>query len=68
MEDEDNSDVIRFEKFLSVMTDVLINKRFRPSNENQIFQAFQSLDVEKNGFLTKDDLIKYMTTEGMSTS
>ncbi len=28
MEDEDNNDVVRFEKFMSVMTDVLLNKRF----------------------------------------
>jgi hypothetical protein len=28
MEDEDNSDVVRYEKFMSVMTDVLLNKRF----------------------------------------
>ena len=28
MEESDNSDVIRFEKFLIVMTDVLANKKY----------------------------------------
>jgi len=29
MEESDNSDVIRFEKFLIVMTDVLANKKYK---------------------------------------
>ena len=65
MEDGDNGDVIRFEKFLAVMTDVLLNRKYRPANENQIYKALQVVDVDKNGYYTKEDLVRMMTSEGL---
>ena len=64
MEEGDNSDAIKFEKFLAVMTEIMMNRKFRPANENQLYKALQVLDVDKKGYYTKDDLIKLMTTEG----
>jgi len=64
MEDGDNGDVIRFEKFLAVMTDCLLNRKYRPANENQIYKALQVLDVDKKGYYTKEDLVRMMTSEG----
>jgi len=61
---EDNSDMIRYDKFLTVMTDVLMNRKFRPANENQIYKALQVLDTDKKGYYTKDDLVRVMTSEG----
>lgn len=29
MEESDNSDLVRYEKFVSVMTDVLVNKKYK---------------------------------------
>ncbi|CAF0703592.1 unnamed protein product [Brachionus calyciflorus] len=64
MEDGDNSDIIKYEKFTAVMTDVLVNKKFKPANENKIYKALQVLDTENKGYYTKEDLIRMMTTEG----
>ena len=64
MEDSDNSDMIRFDKFLTVMSDVLMNKKFKPANENLLYKALQVLDSESKGFYTKEDLIRLMTSEG----
>ena len=38
--------------------------RYRPSPEDQIMKAFQVLDTESKGFLTQEELTKYMTEEG----
>ena len=63
---DDSSDMIRFEKFLTVMTDVIMNRKYRPANENQIYKALQVLDTDKKGYYTKDDLVRVMTSEGKS--
>ena len=41
------------------------NKRYKPSPEDQILKAFQVLDTEGKGFLTAEELTKFMTEEGM---
>ncbi|KAG3289715.1 EF-hand calcium-binding domain-containing protein 2-like [Ictidomys tridecemlineatus] len=55
---------IRYEKFLPVMTKVLLERRYRPIPEDVLLQAFEVLDSAKCGFLTKEELIKHMTEEG----
>jgi Ca2+-binding EF-hand superfamily protein len=64
MEEEDNNDVIRYEKYLTVMTDVMLNRRYRPANENSIYRALQLLDTENKGYITKDELINAVKSEG----
>ena len=64
MEEEDNSDAIRYEKYITVMTDVLMNRRYKPANENYIYRALQVLDTDNKGYITKDELVKALTTEG----
>lgn len=46
------------------MTKVLLEKRYRPIPEDVLLRAFEALDPAKRGFLTKEELIKYMTEEG----
>ncbi len=65
MEEEDNSDAIRYEKYMTVMTDVMMNRRYRAANENYIYRALQVLDADNKGYVTKDELVKALTTEGM---
>ncbi|XP_014446590.1 dynein regulatory complex protein 8 [Tupaia chinensis] len=67
VEEEEPTGYIRFEKFLPVMTEVLQEKRYRPIPEDVLLRAFEVLDPAKHGFLTKDELIKYMTEEGMKS-
>ncbi|XP_006897817.1 PREDICTED: EF-hand calcium-binding domain-containing protein 2 [Elephantulus edwardii] len=64
VEEEEPTGYIRFEKFLPVMTSVLLEKRYRPIPEDVLLRAFEVLDSNKRGFLTKEELIKYMTEEG----
>uniref|UniRef100_A0A2K6FMX8 EF-hand calcium binding domain 2 n=1 Tax=Propithecus coquereli TaxID=379532 RepID=A0A2K6FMX8_PROCO len=64
VEDEEPTGYIRFEKFLPVMTEILLERRYRPVPEDVLLHAFEVLDSAKRGFLTKEELIKYMTEEG----
>lgn len=64
VEEEEPTGYIRYEKFLPVMTNVLLEKRYRPISEDTLLQAFEVLDPAKRGYLSKEELIKYMTEEG----
>ncbi|XP_052056628.1 dynein regulatory complex protein 8 isoform X3 [Apodemus sylvaticus] len=64
VEEEEPTGYIRFEKFIPVMTRVLVERRYRPIAEDVLLRAFEVLDPTKRGFLTKDELVKYMTEEG----
>ncbi|XP_059984442.1 dynein regulatory complex protein 8 isoform X2 [Lagenorhynchus albirostris] len=61
VEEEEPTGYIRFEKFLPVMTEVLLERRYRPIPEDILHRAFEVLDPAKRGFLSKEELIKYMT-------
>nr|XP_055089554.1 dynein regulatory complex protein 8 isoform X3 [Symphalangus syndactylus] len=63
VEEEEPTGYIRFEKFLPVMTEILLERKYRPIPEDVLLRAFEVLDSAKRGFLTKDELIKYMTDE-----
>merc|ERR1712179_625333 len=62
--EEDATGYIRFEKFLPMMTKVLMERRYKPMPEDQILKAFQVLDTDMKGYLTVEELTKYMTEEG----
>ncbi|XP_023472748.1 dynein regulatory complex protein 8 isoform X1 [Equus przewalskii] len=64
VEEEEPTGYIRYEKFLPVMTQVLLERRYRPIPEDILLRAFEVLDPAKRGFLSKEELIKYMTEEG----
>lgn len=64
MEEEDVAGYVRLEKFLPVMTATVMKKNYRPHSEEKIVKAFQTLDTEGKGYLTKDALKHYLTNEG----
>lgn len=64
VEEEEPTGYIRYEKFLPVMTQVLVEKRYRLIPEDVLLQAFEVLDPGKLGFIPKEELIKFMTEEG----
>jgi Ca2+-binding EF-hand superfamily protein len=64
LEDEETPGYIRLDKFLPLMTQVLLERRYRGSTEDQLMKAFQTLDADGNGFLTQDQLTKLMMEEG----
>ncbi|XP_064603609.1 LOW QUALITY PROTEIN: dynein regulatory complex protein 8-like [Liolophura sinensis] len=64
IEEEEPTGYIRFEKFLPKMTKILLERRYKPSPEDQLLKAFHVLDSEGKGYLTQEELTKYMTEEG----
>ncbi|XP_015713168.1 dynein regulatory complex protein 8 isoform X2 [Coturnix japonica] len=64
VEEEEPTGYINLGKFLPVMTKVLLNRSFRPIPEDVLLHAFEALDENKNGYITKEELVKHMTEEG----
>ncbi|XP_059176447.1 dynein regulatory complex protein 8-like [Physella acuta] len=64
IEEEEPTGYIRFERFLPMMTKVLMERRYKASPEDQILKAFQVLDADMKGYLTAEELTKFMTEEG----
>ncbi|NXV70999.1 DRC8 protein, partial [Atlantisia rogersi] len=62
-EEEEPTGYIHLEKFLPVMTKVLLNRSYQPIPEDVLLHAFEALDENKCGYITKEELIKYMTEE-----
>ncbi|XP_027539585.1 dynein regulatory complex protein 8 isoform X2 [Neopelma chrysocephalum] len=63
-EDEEATKFIHIEKFLPVMTKVLLDRSYWPIREDVLLHAFEALDESKCGYITKEDLVKYLTEEG----
>ena len=40
--------------------------RFQPTPEDILLKAFERLDSENKGYLTKDEITKFLTEEGQS--
>ena len=38
--------------------------RFKAASEDKLMRAFEALDKDQKGFLTAEELTKYLTTEG----
>ncbi|XP_071404105.1 dynein regulatory complex protein 8 [Pithys albifrons albifrons] len=64
VEEEESTGFIHLEKFLPVMTKVLLDRSYWPIPEDVLLHAFEALDQNKCGYITKDDLVKYLTEEG----
>ncbi len=43
---------------------VISHCRYKPAPEDKLLKAFHALDVDAKGFLTQEELSKYMTEEG----
>eukprot|EP00116_Pleurobrachia_bachei_P011853 sb/3472115/ len=67
VEEDEPTGYVRYERFEPMMTRVLMDKsRYRPEPEDRIIKAFEVLDKDGKGYLTPDELQKYLTTEGES--
>ncbi|XP_051471151.1 dynein regulatory complex protein 8 [Apus apus] len=64
VEEEPPTGYIHLEKFLPVMTKVLLDRSYQPIPEDVLLHAFETLDENKCGYITKEDLVKYLTKEG----
>lgn len=64
IEEEEPTGYIRLEKFLPMITKVLMERRYRSIPEDAILRAFQVLDSDGKGYLDPEELTRYMTEEG----
>lgn len=64
LEEEDLPGLIRLEKFVELMVQVLQEKKYPPSTEQMLNYAFQILDKKKLGYFTPEQLQKILTQEG----
>ncbi|KAM6367527.1 dynein regulatory complex protein 8 [Alca torda] len=64
VEEEEPTGYVHLEKFLPVMTKVLLDRSYQPIPEDVLLHAFEVLDENKCGYIAKEDLVKYLTEEG----
>uniref|UniRef100_G1NFX8 EF-hand calcium binding domain 2 n=1 Tax=Meleagris gallopavo TaxID=9103 RepID=G1NFX8_MELGA len=67
VEEEEPTGYVHLEKFLPVMTKILLDRSYRPIPEDVLLHAFEALDEKKSGYITKEELVKHMTEEGVDT-
>ncbi|KAI9347950.1 hypothetical protein DFJ73DRAFT_835922 [Zopfochytrium polystomum] len=64
MEEEEPTGYIQYERFLKVVLQLMTTNSVPKIDEEQLFRAFQALDVEKKGYLMPDELRRLMQSEG----
>ncbi|KAI8842106.1 hypothetical protein BC829DRAFT_304660 [Chytridium lagenaria] len=64
MEEEEPTGYVRYDRFLPVALSVCQSEECGPSDEERIFRAFQTLDIERKGYLTPDELRRFLMTDG----
>nr|XP_054759789.1 dynein regulatory complex protein 8-like [Lytechinus pictus] len=67
MEEEEPTGYIKYDRYKPIMREVLMERKFKPSPEDQLVKAFEVLDVEKKGHLTVEEVTKLMSEEGNTT-
>ncbi|EPZ32085.1 EF-hand [Rozella allomycis CSF55] len=65
MNRDENTNSVKFTDFYNCMTLVMTDEAFKRDDEEKIYKSFQALDKDKKGYLTKEELVKYMTMEGV---
>ncbi|KAM3625330.1 uncharacterized protein V6R79_010475 [Siganus canaliculatus] len=61
VKDDDDQEFIHLDKFLPVMTKILLDDKFPPIPEDRLLRAFEVLDKDKKGFLQVEELTALMT-------
>lgn len=57
-EDEAATGFVRLDRLLPVLTKVLLDKKFRSAPETTLLQAFETLDLDKKGYLLPGGVIR----------
>uniref|UniRef100_A0A3P8UJI6 EF-hand calcium binding domain 2 n=1 Tax=Cynoglossus semilaevis TaxID=244447 RepID=A0A3P8UJI6_CYNSE len=64
--EEDHTGSVHLDKFLPVMTNVLMEHKFPSIPEDVLIQAFEVLDKDSKGYLDSEEMVELMTKEGES--
>ncbi|OAF70684.1 EF-hand calcium-binding domain-containing protein 2 [Intoshia linei] len=64
LEEEQSLRIIKLNTMLPKVTKILMERKYKPCSPEKLLKAFQTLDTEKLGYLTQDQLNKYMTEDG----
>ena len=59
-EDETSTGQVRLERLLPVLTKVMLEKKYRAQPETILMQAFETLDVDKKGYLLPGNFTKFL--------
>ncbi|RKO90810.1 hypothetical protein BDK51DRAFT_12014, partial [Blyttiomyces helicus] len=64
MEEEEPAGYVTLDRFSRVAIKLLTSNVIVRDDEERLFRAFLTLDTDKKGYLTPEELRAYMTTEG----
>ena len=63
-EDQSATGQVRLEALLPVLVEEMLEKKYRAQPETILMQAFETLDVDKKGYLLPAEIAKYFKEEG----
>ena len=63
-EEEEPTGYIKLDRFETMMTRVLMERKYRPCVEEKILRALEILDTDRKGYLTVEEISNYVTKEG----
>lgn len=61
---EDSSGVVHLSKFLPHVQQILLENKMKPAAPEKLLKAFQILDPENRGYITRDSMTKILMEEG----
>ena len=64
MEDPQQMGFIQFERFYPIMSKLIVQRKWQLNTADELLKAFETLDTEKNGHLTIDEIKMYFTQYG----
>jgi len=63
-EEEEPTGYIKLDRFETMMTRVLMERKYKPCVEEKIMRALEILDTDRKGYLTVEEVSNYVTKEG----
>ncbi|KAJ8918842.1 hypothetical protein NQ315_011128 [Exocentrus adspersus] len=64
IEDPQTPGSVHLSRFLPYVAQIITEHKYQPASPEQLLQAFQTLDQEQHGYLTKEYISTLMTQDG----
>jgi Ca2+-binding EF-hand superfamily protein len=61
LQDDEETSVVKYERFEPFMLRVLMERAYEPDSEEVILQAFKILDLETKGYIDEQSMIELLT-------